>query len=357
MDIYLVGGAVRDQLLHLPVREQDWVVVGATPQTLMDLGYQPVGKDFPVFLHPETHEEYALARTEKKVAVGYQGFTFNTSPDVTLEEDLQRRDLTINAMAQSPDGQLIDPYHGQDDLQAGYLRHVSSAFSEDPVRLLRVARFACKLPTFTVHPDTIQLLKKMVTNGEVSALTAERVWKEWEKALHCEAPERFLQVLDDCDATQQLFPEFLQQRPNLKGFAEKHESSYLRWAFLCSTLSPEAIQALGKRYRIPKAYHSLALLVARAQALHQETDHHSADALLTLIQQTDALRKADQFHAFLIICDHINDTDTVEHDLAALTQLKSIDTQAIQASGVTGLDFAKALDQQRLDTLREWLNA
>ena len=151
MKIYLVGGAIRDQLLQLEVTERDWVVVGATPQTLMDLGYQPVGKDFPVFLHPETHEEYALARTEKKVAVGYQGFQFNASPDVTLEEDLKRRDLTINAIAQAENGELIDPYNGQADLKVGYLRHVSSAFSEDPVRLLRVARFACKLPNFTLR--------------------------------------------------------------------------------------------------------------------------------------------------------------------------------------------------------------
>ena len=357
MKIYLVGGAIRDQLLQLEVKERDWVVVGATPQTLMDLGYQPVGKDFPVFLHPETHEEYALARTEKKVAVGYQGFQFNTSPDVTLEEDLKRRDLTINAIAQAENGELIDPYNGQADLKTGYLRHVSSAFSEDPVRLLRVARFACKLPNFKLHPETLQLLKTMVDHGEVAALTAERVWKEWEKALHCPAPQRFLETLDRCNATAQLFPELIASRSDFASFCQQHHNPQQRWAYLCSSLSEDAAKALGKRYRIPKAYHALAVLVSRTQQDYLTVDCRQAESLLNIIKLTDALRKPDQFKQFLVVCDAIHHCDNRAHCEDALMQLRQVDTQAIQNSGVTGLEFAKALQQARLDALRDWLDS
>ncbi len=209
MKIYLVGGAVRDTLLNLPVVDHDWVVVGATPADLLALGYQQVGKDFPVFLNPQTHEEYALARTERKSGQGYTGFTCYAAPDVTLEEDLLRRDLTINAMARGDDGVLVDPYNGKADLDARLLRHVSDAFGEDPLRVLRVARFAARFASlgFTVAPETSALMQQMAESGELASLTAERVWKETEKALQSQSPQVYFQVLRDCGALKVLFPE------------------------------------------------------------------------------------------------------------------------------------------------------
>ena len=209
MKTYLVGGAVRDQLLGLPVKDKDYVVVGSQPEDLVSQGFLPVGKDFPVFLHPETHDEYALARTERKTARGYHGFSFNTAPDVTLEQDLERRDLTINAMAMDADGQVVDPYGGQQDLQDKVLRHVSDAFAEDPVRVLRVARFMSRLAHlgFTVHPDTLALMKQLVNQGEVAELVSERVWQEIKNSLNQETPSAFFLTLRDCGALKILLPE------------------------------------------------------------------------------------------------------------------------------------------------------
>ncbi len=204
---YVVGGAVRDALLGLPQSDRDWVVVGATPQQLIGLGYKPVGKDFPVFLHPDTHEEVALARTERKTGPGYTGFSFHAAPEVTLEEDLARRDLTINAIARAEDGTLIDPFGGQADLQARVLRHVSPAFVEDPVRLLRLARLAARFPNFTVAPETMALLRQMVADGEVDALVPERVWQEVSRGLMSPVPSRMLGVLQGCGALHRLMPE------------------------------------------------------------------------------------------------------------------------------------------------------
>ncbi|MDP3438341.1 MAG: multifunctional CCA tRNA nucleotidyl transferase/2'3'-cyclic phosphodiesterase/2'nucleotidase/phosphatase, partial [Azonexus sp.] len=200
MKIYIVGGAVRDELLGRPNADRDYVVVGATPDAMLAEGYRPVGKDFPVFLHPRTHEEYALARTERKSGHGYHGFTFHAAPDVTLEEDLARRDLTINAMARGADGELIDPYCGQRDLQAKILRHVGPAFAEDPVRILRIARFAARFSDFSVAPETLALMRDMVTSGEVDHLVAERVWQELAKGLMEGKPSRLFEVLRDCGA-------------------------------------------------------------------------------------------------------------------------------------------------------------
>src|SRR5262252_6206166 len=209
MEVYLVGGAVRDRLLGRPVRERDWVVVGAEPQELERAGYQPVGREFPVFLHPQTHEEYALARLERKVAPGYRGFTTQFSPEVTLEEDLRRRDLTINAMAESEDGNLVDPYGGRADLEARVLRHVSEAFAEDPVRILRVARFAARYAGlgFRVADDTLALMRRMTEAGEVSALVSERVWQETERALGESQPQVFFETLRACGALAVIYPE------------------------------------------------------------------------------------------------------------------------------------------------------
>ena len=236
MKIYLVGGAVRDQLLHRPVKEKDWVVVGATPSDMLQKGFKQVGKDFPVFLHPDTKEEYALARLERKVGKGYTGFTFDTSPQVTLEEDLKRRDLTINAIAlDAATGNIIDPYHGQQDLNAKILRHVSQAFIEDPVRILRVARFAARFSAFSVAPETIDLMKKMVENGEVNALVAERVWKEFEKALTEDHPERFFEVLAQCSAQAVLFPKNIAIDALIKA-AKFSPIIKIRFAALCLSL-------------------------------------------------------------------------------------------------------------------------
>ncbi|MGD9390750.1 MAG: multifunctional CCA addition/repair protein, partial [Thioalkalispiraceae bacterium] len=209
MEVYKVGGCVRDKYLNLESKDQDWVVVGATPAELENLGYQAVGKDFPVFLHPETKEEYALARTERKTAPGYTGFSFYAAADVSLEQDLQRRDLTINAMAEDVNGNLIDPYHGKADLDKRILRHVSPAFAEDPVRILRVARFAARFAElgFVVAEETNALMQQMVTNGEVDALVPERVWQETVNALSEKTPARFFEVLRDCGALKKIFPE------------------------------------------------------------------------------------------------------------------------------------------------------
>ncbi|MEO7773647.1 MAG: multifunctional CCA addition/repair protein, partial [Steroidobacteraceae bacterium] len=207
MRVYLVGGAVRDELLGRPVRERDWVVVGATPEQLEAQGYRAVGKDFPVFLHPQTHEEYALARRERKTAPGYRGFTTEFTPQITLEEDLLRRDLTINAIAQAPDGSRTDPYGGQKDLQARVLRHVSDAFVEDPVRILRIARFAARFADFDIAPETLALMRRMVADGEVNALVPERVWQETERALREDRPDLFFATLRECGALAVIFPE------------------------------------------------------------------------------------------------------------------------------------------------------
>src|SRR3954470_24609393 len=206
MKVYAVGGSVRDELLGLPVTDRDYVVVGATPAEMIELGYKPVGRDFPVFLHPATKEEHALARTERKTARGYHGFEFHSAPDVTLEQDLARRDLTINAIARDEDGVIIDPFNGEEDLSAGILRHVSPAFAEDPVRILRVARFAARFG-FDIAPETLELMRSMVEGGEADALVAERVWQELARGLMEERPSRMLEVLRECGALERIAPE------------------------------------------------------------------------------------------------------------------------------------------------------
>ena len=206
LQIYRVGGSVRDELLGLPAGDRDWVVVGATPEQMLAQGFQAVGKDFPVFLHPQSHEEYALARTERKTAPGYKGFAVHFSPDVTLEDDLLRRDLTINAIARAADGSLVDPFHGQADIQARIFRHVSPAFREDPVRILRLARFAARCPDFTIASETLALMREMTAAGEVHALVAERVWQELSRGLMSQRPSRMLQVLDQAHALRILLP-------------------------------------------------------------------------------------------------------------------------------------------------------
>jgi tRNA nucleotidyltransferase (CCA-adding enzyme) len=351
-EIYLVGGAVRDALLNKPIRERDWVVVGATPDDLLKQGYKAVGKDFPVFLHPKTHEEYALARTERKVAPGYQGFQFYAAPDVTLEQDLSRRDLTINAIAKSEDGTLIDPFHGVDDLKQKQLRHVSDAFSEDPVRLLRIARFACYLPGFTIHPETMQLLKAMVENKEVDALVTERVWAECVKAMVNTDITPFFQTLEQCGALPIIFKGLTLSDFNFVAYtryAKQYDDIEGRWAALCSTLSLETTAQLNTLLRIPKKWQALTLLVQTGLPLYHNFTMLSPAQILTWLTQADAFRRSERFlHALNIITlcadDPINQTTL----LALLDKLNAVSVQALIAEGIQGEAIAETLKEKRL---------
>ena len=310
MQVYLVGGAVRDELLGRAVKERDWAVVGATPDELERLGYRAVGRDFPVFLHPETHEEYALARLERKVGPGYRGFVTDFSPAVTLEQDLGRRDLTINAMARDTAGRVIDPHGGQADLAARVLRHVSPAFAEDPVRILRVARFAARFAGlgFTVAPETLALMRTMVASGEASALVSERVWREFERALGEGAPQRAVEVLRDCGALAVLLPEIASPAASaaaidaLTTAAARGATTPVRWAAMLAGLSADSIDSLCERLRVPGAYRELAVLAARLHSKLRERDAADAldaEALLELLELADAFRRPERFAQWL----------------------------------------------------------
>ncbi len=342
MNIYLVGGAIRDKLLGLPVTEHDWVVVGATPEELLNKGYKPVGKSFPVFLHPETHEEYALARTERKIGKGYKGFTFYAAPDVTLEQDLKRRDLTINAIAETPDGKRIDPYHGEEDLKKQQLRHVSEAFSEDPVRILRAARFSAKLPNFTIHPETTSLMKKMVDEGEVDALVPERVCAELLSALKMPAPIRFFETLDSCGAMKKLFPEFQLQKFRAPCINQQ-TNPLLRWSLLCHTLDNTAIESLHQRLRLPNEYGELATLTANSYTDYQHLQKNPK-SLLNFLKKNDALRRHDRFDQLLecwkLCTGNQKNALLLSRCLNALT---TIDTRELQEKNLEGSAFGKAL--------------
>ncbi len=362
MQIYLVGGAVRDQLLGFPVKERDWVVVGATAEEMLALGYQPVGKDFPVFLHPETKEEYALARTEKKVAKGYKGFQFYADPCVSLEEDLKRRDLTINAMARDAEGRLIDPYNGQQDLCDRLLRHVSNAFSEDPVRILRLARFAARFSDFTTHPDTIHLMQTMVEMGEVNALVAERVWKECEKALACVAPERFFKSLNDAHALTILFPcgdHFAENQRALIRACKLSDNPIVRFAAWSATQSPLDHQNWSSHYRIPVAFKELtSLVIHHSKEYIRLAQKPDTQDLLQLLVKTGGLRDAYKLDLFQKACSALNDIDLnawnkrIQRINQALIQTG---TKEFQEAGLQGKDFADALYQKRLRIVGEML--
>ncbi|MFP5391671.1 MAG: multifunctional CCA addition/repair protein [Gammaproteobacteria bacterium] len=313
MKTYIVGGAVRDELLGLPVQDRDWVVVGATPEQMLAQGFRAVGKDFPVFLHPDTQEEYALARTERKTAPGYRGFVFHTAPDVTLEEDLVRRDLTINAMARAGDGALADPFGGQRDLAARVFRHVSPAFAEDPVRILRVARFAARFPEFTVAPDTLALMRQMVEQGEVDALVPERVWQELARGLMAARPARMLAVLRDCGALARIMPELdaLWDVPkaDLGAFtlrvvdhaAARDLPLAVRFAVLVHALDGvDAIDRLSRRLRVPNDCRELAILARREQGTLSRAALLDAEAVVTLFERCDAFRKPERFADLLL---------------------------------------------------------
>jgi tRNA nucleotidyltransferase (CCA-adding enzyme) len=343
MRVYLVGGAVRDRLLGREVTERDWVVVGASPEELERDGYVPVGREFPVFLHPQTHEEYALARRERKVGLGYRGFTTQFAPDVTLEDDLKRRDLTINAMAETPSGEIIDPYGGRRDLEARLLRHVSEAFVEDPVRILRVARFAARYAHlgFRVAEETLALMKQMTESGEVDALVPERVWQETERALGESRPDQFFETLRACGALAKIFPEIqalhgVPQPPRwhpevdtgvhvmlvIRYAASIGAPTVVRFAALVhdlgKALTPaekwpshhgheEAgvplIEDLCDRLKIPNAYRELGVLTARYHAQVHRVAELRPNTLLKLLESVDAFRRPDRFGELLIACE------------------------------------------------------
>ncbi len=338
-EIYCVGGAVRDGLLGLPVKDHDWVVVGSTPEAMVAQGFQPVGKDFPVFLHPQTHEEYALARTERKTAPGYKGFVVHAAQDVTLEQDLSRRDFTINAIAQGADGALIDPYHGQADLRAGVLRHVSEAFAEDPVRILRGARFAARFG-FIVASETQQLMREMVAAGEVDALVSERVWQELARGLMEQKPSRFFEVLRECGALHRIMPEvdalFGVPQPPLHhpeidcgihtmmvidDAAHHGYALEVRFAALVHDLgkaitpadilprhighegrSVELVKRMCERLRVPTECRDLALLAARYHGDIHRAFELRADTVIKLFQSTDVWRRPIRFVQLLQAC-------------------------------------------------------
>lgn len=300
-----MGGAVRDRLLGLPIKERDWVVVGATPEILIEQGYLSVGKDFPVFLHPKTREEYALARTERKVGRGYKGFVFNARSDVTLEQDLLRRDLTINAIAQTEAGQLIDPYGGEQDIKNRVLRHVSPAFAEDPVRILRIARFAARFGEFHVHTKTQQLMKRMVRAGEVNALVPERVWQETVRALASISAERFFEILDDCGALEIVFAGLTRVHLDLAALQRTIQKNFhetLRFAALLHKLPEERLSNLCHHLRVPKAYASFSLLVVRHIDQYREFRNLSAEDLLIFFEKTDAFRRPKRFAQMIAVC-------------------------------------------------------
>ena len=359
MEIFLVGGAVRDQLLGYPHHENDWVVVGGTPEQLLDQGYQPVGKDFPVFLHPETKEEYALARTERKTGPGYSGFDCFANPSVTLEEDLLRRDLTINAIAQNQLGELVDPYNGQQDIRDKVLRHTSPAFIEDPLRVLRVARFAARYAHlgFTVAPETLQLMQVISHSGELSALPAERIWKELERALSEQSPQVFFSTLQQCEALATLMPEL--PATNSRGYlalqtaAAQQCASTVRFALLFIDVTTDNAEQLCQNIRAPKDYRQLAIFISRyGQQL--ESAITDADEQLDLIENIDAFRKPERFEQFLQCGELLFPDSTATTQLRhALTACLQVDTKTIVATGIKGKAIAKELRRQRIQLITQ----
>ncbi len=400
MEVYLVGGAVRDQLLGLEVHDRDWVVVGTTPQQMLDQGFQTVGKDFPVFLHPKTNEEYALARTERKSGHGYTGFECYAAPDVTLEEDLIRRDLTINAIAQGPQGELVDPYGGQQDIKARQLRHVSPAFSEDPLRVLRVARFAAKLAPldFQVHATTNQLMTDIVTSGELAHLTAERVWQEWQKSLLTKKPSVFLSALRDCQALAVVLPEFdclfgvpqpekwhpeidtgihtlmvadqaakLSSSPLVQFASQVHdlgkgitpESEWPSHKMHCHT-GLKIIKALCNRVKVPNDYRDLALLVCEHHTNVHRAPELKPSTILKILNKMDTWRKPDRFKQILICCeaDHLGrlGCENMPYEqksmfLAAYEAAIKVDVQQVVADGFQGKAIRDELDKRRVEAI------
>jgi tRNA nucleotidyltransferase (CCA-adding enzyme) len=370
MRAYVVGGAVRDELLGLPVVDRDWVVVGATPEEMAALGYRPVGRDFPVFLHPETHEEYALARTERKSGRGYKGFTVYSAPDVTLEDDLARRDLTINAMARSPDGRLVDPFGGEKDLREGVLRHVGEAFAEDPVRILRVARFAARF-RFRVAQQTMDLMRKMVSDGEADFLVAERVWQEFARGLLEPYPQMLFAALEECGALARLAPELHAMIAGdsrdavlaaLGRAAIEAAPLPVRFATLAWFAGKEceaAVTALGKRLRAPMEERELALLACRCREAIEGAGHADAAELLALLKRADAFRRKERFEELLLAARLAEPTVAMGSERArkALEAAAGIDGGAIAGDATSPSGIAAAIDAARLAAIDKAMQA
>ena len=367
MNIYLVGGAVRDKLLSLPVKDRDWVVTGATADAMRELGYQQVGNAFPVFLHPTSKEEYALARTERKTGSGYTGFTVDSSADISLEDDLRRRDLTINAIAEDDNGQLIDPFGGQQDLEQRCLRHVSDAFIEDPVRLLRVARFAAQLDAFgfTIAPETEQLLNAMVDNGEVDHLVPERVWQELHKALQSSAPSRFFQILQACGALSRLVPEL-----NSNDYAQQLSALSIATSISNAPLPRFAAWAAAAtntdiwlpRLRTPKDYSQLALLLQQHKDFFADCIQLPPEKVLAGLKSLDALRRPQRFAEFLIAAEAVFRASSEQQQpsypqrdylFAAAHSAAAISAKALTQHGLSGPELAAELDRQRCIAIRK----
>lgn len=402
MRTYLVGGAVRDELLGLPVGERDWVVVGATPEQLTAQGYKPVGKDFPVFLHPRTAEEHALARTERKTGPGYRGFVTSFSPEVTLEQDLERRDLTINAIARDPDsGELTDPFNGQRDLEERWLRHVSDAFVEDPVRVLRVARFAARFAPlgFRVAPETTELMRKIAARGELDALVPERVWQGTQRALEMPAPRRYFEVLKEANALEVIFPEihalFGVPQPErwhpeidtglhtlmvLDQATRLSEDPVIRFAALVHDLGKgttppsqwpshvaheergaELVDALCARLRIPNAYRELGVLVSRFHLQAHRVQEPRASTLLDLLENLDAFRRPDRLQQFVTACEAdargrkgLEDRDypQAEYLRRAYARAAAVKLDAETMAGLAGPKIAELMRRERIAALK-----
>lgn len=402
MKIYRVGGAVRDKLLNYPCFENDWVVVGSSPEEMIKLGYQPVGNDFPVFINTETGEEYALARTERKSGVGYQGFTFHTAPNISLEDDLIRRDLTINAIAEDEDGHIIDPYGGREDLSQKVLRHVSNAFVEDPLRVLRVARFAARYHHlgFTVAPETQTLMKSIVNSGELTHLAVERVWKETDRALCEQSPDLFIQTLRDCGALAALLPEV----NNLFGVAQRadyhpeidtgihtlmalqqaailSDKPAIRFAVLVHDLgkgiTPDHIlpshsghearglplvKAVCDRLKAPNEHRQLAMTVTEFHLLCHKARELQPDTLLSLLKTVGALKSSTKLEDFLTCCTadakgrtgfENSDYPSTPYLRAATKALQGIDISDIVNSGISGAEIGEQLALRQTDILQQ----
>ncbi|MGE5493055.1 MAG: multifunctional CCA addition/repair protein [Actinomycetota bacterium] len=403
MEIYIVGGAVRDELLGLPGSDRDYVVVGAAPEAMLARGFRPVGKDFPVFLHPETHEEYALARTERKTGHGYHGFAFHAAPDVTLEEDLARRDLTINAIAKGVDGSLVDPYHGQADLRAKVLRHVGPAFVEDPVRILRLARFAARFTEFSVAPETVTLMRQMVAAGEVDHLVPERVWQEVARGLMEAKPSRMFEVLRECGALARLIPEMdrlfgVPQRPEfhpevdtgihtLMVIDQAARLGYalpVRFAGLAHDLgkgttpaellprhhgheerSVELATALCARLKVPSDARDLALLAARWHGDVHRGKELKPSTVVSLLEKTDALRRPERFEQLLQACECDFRGRLGQEDAAydapevfrqALAAVRGVDAGAIARNCADKARIPDRVHQARVEAVKELSN-
>jgi len=399
MQIYAVGGSVRDQLLGLPVQDRDYVVVGATPETMVEHGFRPVGKDFPVFLHPQTHEEYALARTERKTAPGYKGFAVHAAPEVTLEQDLERRDLTVNAIAQSEDGSLIDPFHGVQDLEARVLRHVSDAFAEDPVRILRVARFAARFPEFTIAPETVNLMRRMVSEGEADHLVPERVWQELARGLMEVRPSRMLETLWECGALARVLPEIeglfgvpqpADHHPErdtgvhvllVIDHAARHGYPLpVRFAAMTHDLgkgltpadewpfhhgheekSEELVEGICRRIKVPHDCRDLAVLAAREHGNIHEAEKMRPDKVVALLERCDALRRPERFAQLLDACAcdfhgrpgfELRPYKPRELLLAALAAVQGVDAGSIAAACTDRSQIPSSIHEARVHAVR-----